>query len=179
MRLGIKLFSATVFGLGAILIGCTTAAPQPTPAATQPPATTIPVVQPTTAPTRPSTPTAAPTHASEPATRPPSTTGAPTQAATGTQSTATAPPDVTITYEDFEIVPPVIHILAGTKVVFLIKGAPGSYHQPYNTEGPNRFEAPFKLGNGASYAYTFKEPGMVTIRCGYHPDMVATVIVVR
>jgi len=85
-----------------------------------------------------------------------------------------------MTYRDFEIVPAKITIKAGTKVVFLVKSASGDCHEPYSSY-PDRSDASglFDSGalhDGASYAYTFKQPGTITIRCGCHPDMmIATV----
>jgi plastocyanin len=81
---------------------------------------------------------------------------------------------VFITYQDFEIVPAETTISVGTRVIFLIKG---SLHQPYNFTAPNTFEAQANLGDGASYTFTFNDAGTVTLLCGYHPNMSATLIV--
>ena len=106
--------------------------------------------------------TAAPTATPAPATATPEPTTAPTAA------------PVFITYRNFEIVPAQTTIKVGTTVTFLIQGA---LHQPYNFTAPNTFESPANLGDGTSYSFTFNEAGTVTILCGYHANMSATVIV--
>jgi plastocyanin len=161
--LNLKLIVATTLGLAAMLIGCTTAAS---------PATTAPPSQPTDAPTDPP-PTATYTLTPVPPTDAPTATA--TEAPTETPTTA--PTDVFITYQDFEIVPAETTIAVGTTVIFQIQGAPGSFHQPYNFDAPNTFESPPNLGDGATFAYTFNTAGSVTIGCGYHPNMLATVVV--
>jgi len=79
-----------------------------------------------------------------------------------------------IVYRDFEIVTAGVSLTAGAVVTFQIEGGP---HRPYNDTAPNDFEAPENLGDGATYKYTFGEPGTVTIRCRYHPEMTATIVV--
>jgi len=76
-------------------------------------------------------------------------------------------------YRDFEIVPAQIEIAAGQEVTFVIQGG---WHQPYNFTPPNVFEAPAGLTNN-TWSYTFDEVGTLTILCGYHANMSATVIV--
>jgi plastocyanin len=161
--LNLRLIIATTLGLAAVLIGCTSAVA---------PATTAPPSQPTTAPTDPPA-TATYTLTPIPPTDAPSATA--TEAPTETPTTA--PTDAFITYQDFEIVPAETTLSVGARVIFQIKGAPGNFHQPYNFDAPNTFEAPPNLGDGATFAYTFSTAGRVTIRCGYHPDMIATVVV--
>ena len=82
-----------------------------------------------------------------------------------------------ITYKDFEIVPRTVTIKVGTTVVFLIEAGFLVSNQPYNFNAPNVFESPANLGNGKSWSYTFNEPGTVTILCGYHSEMVGTIVV--
>jgi plastocyanin len=113
-------------------------------------------------------------------------------AAPAVASTGTAPPTpnqtpiasvVYMTLQDFVIVPDTLTIPIGAKVLFLIKSAPGSFHQPYSSFPDNfnesgLFSAPSGLGDGTSYAYTFTKAGTYTVRCGYHPaEMVATITV--
>jgi plastocyanin len=169
-----------VSALSLILIGCSTPPASP-PADTAAPQATVEPTQPPPVATR--------AHTAEPATQaaPPTSTEtattAPTEAptelptSTPTQAPTATPGTVFVTYQDFEIVPSQITIPVGTTVVFLIKGGFLSFHQPYNFDPPNVFESPPNLGDGATWSYTFNEPGTVTIRCGYHSEMVATVIV--
>ena len=178
MRSGMRLAIVVILGPAAILIGCTAATPQPAPTQTQPPATDAPAVEPTAVLTEPPPPTATSTHTPEPPTHTPTATATQAPAETPTTApTVAALPDASVTYQDFEIVPASTTIPRGARVVFLIRGAPGSFHQPYSFDAPNRFESPTNLGDGATYAYTFNEPGTVTIGCGYHANMVATVII--
>ena len=119
--------------------------------------------QPTDEPT--ATPTLEPGVTAEP-------TATPGPTATPTVAPTTAP--VFVTYRNFEIVPAQTTVKVGTTVTFLIQG---SLHQPYNFTKPNTFESPANLGDGTSYSFTFTEAGTVTILCGYHGGMTATVIV--
>ncbi len=169
-----------------VLTGCAT--PPPTVVVTLPPALVTTAPQPTDAPTHaPPTAGATHTHTAEPATQASTpiateaatsaSTAAPTQPPTepATLAPTATPGTVFITYQDFEIVPSQITIPVGATVVFLIKGGFLSFHQPYNFDPPNVFESPSGLGDGVSWSYTFNEPGTVTIRCGYHSEMVATI----
>jgi plastocyanin len=91
---------------------------------------------------------------------------------------------VTVIYQDFEIIPSNLRIKVGTKVTFLIKSDSGDCHEPYSSY-PDRTDISglFDSGalrNGASFSYTFRKAGTITIRCGCHPEMmVATVEVVE
>ena len=114
-------------------------------------------------------------------------TAAPAVASTGTAPpTPNQTPTASVAYmtlQDFVIVPNALNIPVGTKVIFLIKSAPGGFHQPYssfpdNSNESGLFSAPSGLGDGTSYAYTFTKAGTYTVRCGYHPaEMVATITV--
>lgn len=156
------------------LAACTTPTPAPTLVPTLPrPTNTIEV--------KPTDTLAPPTNTSAPATE------APTQpSATDTPAAPTATPAPTntptpatyfITYQDFSIVPAETIIRVGDTMNFLIKAGLFVNHQPYNFTAPNTFESPAGLGDGATYTYTFKEAGTVTILCGYHPEMQAKIIV--
>lgn len=130
---------------------------------------------PPTATEAPEEPTVAPTLA--PGETPqPTATPAPTATAAPTAEPTAAPTSapVFITYRDFEIVPAQTTVKVGTTVTFLIQG---SLHQPYNFTAPNTFESAANLGDGATYSFTFNEAGTVTILCGYHGGMSATVVV--
>lgn len=165
-----------------VLAGCDDLPPATVPTPISSPAISATAPQPTVEPTQlPSTST----HTAEPATQasaPTATeaaTNAPTEPPTAAPTLAptATPGTIFVTYQDFEIVPNQIAIPVGTTVVFLIKGGFLSFHQPYNFDPPNVFESPSGLGDGVSWSYTFNEPGTVTIRCGYHSEMVATVVV--
>jgi plastocyanin len=122
-------------------------------------------VRPTVEPTTGSTVTALA------ATARPSETAAPTEAAA---ATATTGPTV-IVYRDFEIRPATTTIKAGTEVTFFIENG---VHQPYaGAAAPFIFESPPNLGQGSQWAFTFNQPGTLTILCGYHSGMTATLIV--
>ncbi len=169
-----------LFALATLAVSaCSTPAPQPTsaPAPTQPPA------QPTSAPpTQAPQPTAAPTQAQPAATQTGATvapTIAPTLAPTRPPASPTvaAPKIASMVYEDFKITPNKITISVGTTVVFQIRNGK---HQPYssfpnNTNLSGLFEAPPNLGAGTSYQFTFRQAGVITVRCGYHTEMVATI----
>jgi plastocyanin len=122
-------------------------------------------------PERPTLAATAPSTATAPAAALASETPAPTEAAA---ATATTGPTV-IVYRDFEIRPPETRIKAGTEVTFSIENG---VHQPYaGAAAPFIFEAPPNLGQGSQWAHTFNQPGTLTILCGYHPGMTATLIV--
>lgn len=115
------------------------------------------------------TATAVPTEAGA-ATPVPSATFVP--AATNTSA------PVFITYRDFEIVPAQTTIKAGTTVNFLIESASGAFHQPYaGASAPFIFEAPPQMGHGVSWPHTFDTAQTLTILCGYHGNMTATLVI--
>ena len=83
-------------------------------------------------------------------------------------------------FEDFKITPSKLTISVGTTVVFNIKGGFLSFTNlissfPNNTNLSGLFEAPPNLGAGTSYQFTFRQAGVITVRCGYHTEMVATI----
>jgi hypothetical protein len=102
-----------------------------------------------------------------------------------TADLATAPPaasatlaPVFITYRDFEIVPAVNTARVGQQVIFLIESASGAFHQPYaGASAPFIFEAPPNMGNGVSWPITFNNAQTLTILCGYHGNMTATLVI--
>ncbi len=147
--------------------------------ATLPPSATAPPTQTATTAPRSSATSAPSVTAAATATLAATDTPAssPTATATATPAATTTPVTVFITYQDFEIVPAAATIRLGTRVVFQIRAGLLTFHQPYNFAAPNTFEAPANLGDGATYVHTFTEPGTVTLLCGYHADMRATLIV--
>ncbi|MBI2975432.1 MAG: hypothetical protein HYY33_00610 [Chloroflexi bacterium] len=168
--------------LAAILLLTACGAPTPPPPTVFPtlPPPAAATVQPPTAPVPPPTRTAAPATA---------VVETPYEVATAAPTVAsptTAPPTASVVYmtlQDFVIVPDTLTVPVGAKVIFLIKSAPGGFHQPYSSFPDNfnesgLFSAPSGLGDGTSYAYTFTTAGTYTVRCGYHPAaMVATITV--
>lgn len=150
------------------------------PAATQPPES-YPVV---TAAPPPATEASGgyPSDATQAATRPAPTEdpyegGAATNTPAPPGATATLEP-VFITYRDFEIVPATNTAKVGQQVIFLIESESGSFHQPYaGTAAPFIFEAPANMGHGVSWPITFNNPQTLTILCGYHPNMTATLTI--
>jgi plastocyanin len=131
-------------------------------------ATMVPVTETSPLPTASSVPEATTTAPGATVTTAAPATSAPAQA------TATIAP-VLITYRNFEIVPAQTTIQAGTEVIFLIEGG---LHQPYaGANAPFIFEAPNNLGNGSRWPHTFNDARTMTILCGYHANMSATLVV--
>ncbi len=162
-----------------VLAACATATQAPpTVVVTLPPSA---VQQTTVPPPTAEPPTAAPTDI-PPTDVPtvPGTTPAPTEAATATAAASPTPGIAYMTFQDFAILPSQITIKAGMKIVFLIKSASGTCHEPYssfqdNTNLSGLFDSGV-LRDGDSYSYTFAQAGVYTVRCGCHPDiMVSTV----
>ncbi len=92
-------------------------------------------------------------------------------------ATNTSPP-LFITYRDFEILPAQTTIKVGTRVNFLIESASGAFHQPYaGAAAPFIFEAPPGIANGQSWPHTFDTAQTLTLLCGYHPEMRATLVI--
>ncbi len=176
------------FALAAFLL--LTACGTPTP----PPPTVTPTLPPPAAATT-QPPTAAVLLPTNTVVRPTAVVETPYEVAAtapAVASTATMPPTpkqaptasvAYMTLQDFVIVPNALTIPVGAKVIFLIKSAPGGFHQPYSSFPDNinesgLFSAPSGLGDGTAYAYTFTKAGTYTVRCGYHPaEMVATITV--
>ena len=147
------------------------------PAATLvPESTTAPGAYPPATQAPPPQPTADP--GSYPAGQATATTDPYEEAATAPPAPTNTSEPVFITYRDFEIVPAQTTIRAGTTVNFLIQGGEGSFHQPYaGAAAPFIFEAPPNMGNGVTWPHTFDQPGTLTLLCGYHANMSATLIV--
>jgi plastocyanin len=189
--------SLRVTGIGLCLLLGLAACTPPTPNA----AAETPFVPPNTAATNavaaptttalpegyPVIPTSAPLPQDYPAETivPPPTTAPESYPGVTTPPPATAAPAATstsapvfITYRDFEIVPAQTTVKAGTLVTFLIQGGEGSLHQPYaGASAPFIFEAPPNMGNGVSWGYVFNTAQTLTLLCGYHSNMTATLIV--
>jgi plastocyanin len=196
LRLKSMVLAATLAGL--LLSACVQPTPTPTPAATGPgivgtgyPALAATDSQPTGYPPQPAAPTAdsgypAGGEQAQPSPEP-SVAASATPAATPTtigqaeaeptsaaQATAT-PGLVVIAYRDFEILPAQTTIKAGTEVTFFIENGT---HQPYaDSAAPFIFEAPPNLSTGSLWMHTFAEPGTLTLLCGYHADMSATLVI--
>lgn len=176
--------AAVVSGL--LLAACAQPTPTPTLQATNAPSINVPATAyPADAPTntQPAAyPAAGPTD-TQPAAYPAATEALPTNASSATPSgspteapapTAASGP-VVIVYRNFEIQPALTTIKAGTEVTFLIENG---VHQPYaGSAAPFIFESPPNLGTGALWSHTFDQPGTLTILCGYHAGMSATLVI--
>jgi plastocyanin len=93
-------------------------------------------------------------------------------------ATNTSAPPVFITYRDFEILPAQTTIKVGTTVNFIIESASGAFHQPYaGAAAPFIFEGPAQMGNGVSWPFAFNTAQTLTILCGYHSEMRATLVI--
>ena len=86
------------------------------------------------------------------------------------QATATKPKPVVITYSNFVITPSDNTIKVGTTVTFVIQDGP---HEPYNDKGVDQFDSGPNLVN-TTYSFKFTQAGTITLLCGYHSNMVAT-----
>lgn len=135
-----------------LLVACGASTPTPTP----------PVLQPTFVP---------PTQPSYPGGTPPLPTAPPL----GYPGSAPIP----ITYRDYEIVPAMLAIVAGTPIQFVMASDNGASHQPYSDSASSPFEAPTKLKSNETFEFTFTEPGTVTLLCKVHLEMRATLTVVQ
>jgi plastocyanin/uncharacterized membrane protein YozB (DUF420 family) len=111
------------------------------------------------------------------------TLGAPGPTATGAAPRATATPvpqatatkaptpkPVVITYSNWVITPSDNTIAVGQTVTFIIQNGP---HQPYNATGVDQFTSLGGLVN-TTYSFTFTQAGTITLLCGYHQQMTAT-----
>lgn len=188
-----RLVALVLLLTGMALAACNPPTASPAPATGLPP-TGYPVALPTNtspasgypasaaSPTAPAAPSATQPPQGSPAAEATATVPAPTAttapsntpAPTATpEPTATTGP-VTIVYRNYEIVPASTTIKAGTQVVFKIEG---DFHQPYaGAAAPFIFEAPANLAN-TTWSITFNNARTMTILCGYHANMTATLIV--
>lgn len=104
----------------------------------------------------------------------------------GTPPLPTLPPlgypgsaPILITYQDYEIIPASLSIVAGTPIQFVMASDNTAVHQPYSDSASNPFEAPAELKSGETFEFTFTEPGTVTLLCTVHLEMRATLTVVQ
>lgn len=124
------------------------------------------------------TPTVPPTATSEPtATQAPTATSAPTEDATSAATPAPEPTEaasdvVAVQIVDFAFDPPNITIPAGTTVEWTNVGP--TPHNVVSQEGI--WESPI-MEAGATYRFTFEEPGMYSYWCTLHPTMLGSVTV--
>ncbi len=88
---------------------------------------------------------------------------------------ATTSETITLTYQNFEIVPPSLTVKAGTLATFLVKDGT---HQPYTSDPAPTFDSGVPLSAGATYQFTFGTPGTFTLSCRLHDQMKATLVVV-
>jgi plastocyanin len=85
-------------------------------------------------------------------------------------ATATKPKPVIITYSNFVITPSDNTISVGTTVTFIIQDGP---HEPYNDKGVDQFDSGTNLVN-TTFSFKFTQAGTITLLCGYHANMSAT-----
>ena len=79
----------------------------------------------------------------------------------------------TIAIKNFAFSPVILTIKTGTTVTWMNQN--GAVHQIVSDSG-----TPFtsdSLASGASYQFTFIQPGTYTYHCTYHPTMKGTIIV--
>ncbi len=146
-------------------------------------ATPVPATATATAAATTAATTAAAASATPGAPGPTSTPGAPGPTATGAAPQATATPvpptvaplatkpkPVVITYSNFVINPSETTIQVGQTVTFVLQGAP---HEPYNQTGVDQFDSGPNLVN-TTFSFKFTEAGTITLLCGYHANMSAT-----
>ena len=101
----------------------------------------------------------------------PTATGAP--AATPTQAAPPpTPKPLVITYSNFVITPSNNTIAVGQSVTFIIQ----KLHEPYNQTGPDQFDSGTNLVD-TTYTFKFTQAGTITILCGYHANMTATLTI--
>jgi plastocyanin len=137
---------------------------------------TVPAVQPTAEPTATAQPTVAGSTVVAPAATSTTAANQPTPTSVpATPTTAAALEPVFITYSDFVITPGQNTAKVGQPIIFLIQG---SLHQPYaGAAAPFIFEAPNNLGNGTQFQITFNNAQTLTILCGFHGGMQATLTI--
>jgi len=91
-----------------------------------------------------------------------------------TNPSGTGLPD-TITLKDFAFNPSTLTVKAGTTVAWVNED--GASHTVVTDSGaPLSFTSP-TLANGASFQFTFTQPGTYTYHCSIHPSMKGTIIV--
>jgi plastocyanin/uncharacterized membrane protein YozB (DUF420 family) len=98
----------------------------------------------------------------------PRDTATPVPQATATK--APTPKPVVITYSNFVITPSDNTIAVGQTVTFIIQNGP---HEPYADKGPDQFDSGPNLVN-TTYTFKFTQAGTITLLCGYHSNMTAT-----
>ena len=183
MTLRSLLFRSSIIVAGLLLAACVGPTPTVAPSTIVPGTASIPTLTPLAGGYPADTPGASPTPSSYPVQNTQEPTSAPTNAAASETAVDTAPPakPVTITYHDvngtFEIVPGSSTIKVGTKVTFQIQSDSGQFHEPYSTTPPYNFDSGPGLADGQTYSFTFDKAGTITLLCGYHGNMQATLIV--
>lgn len=147
------------------LAACGGSAASNTPAASQASTPTAPPAA-TSEPTAAATPTPAPTAT----TATPAATPAPTTAAPA--PTEAPPSQVAVQIVDFAFDPPTITVPAGTTIVWTNVGP--TIHNVVSQDGV--WESPI-MEAGATYQFTFDEPGEYPYWCTLHPTMLGSVTV--
>lgn len=96
-----------------------------------------------------------------------------------TPSATTAPPASpggnTITIKNFAFDPAVLTVKTGTAVTWVNND--GASHAIASDAGSPAAFSSDTLSTGASFAFTFTQPGTYTYHCSIHPSMKGTIIV--
>ncbi len=100
------------------------------------------------------------------------TSGATATQPTPSQTTSTQPPTASITISGFAFVPPTIEITAGTKVVWT-----NSDSVVHTVTSDARIFDSGNMSRGATFSFTFTQPGIYEYFCIPHPYMKGTVVV--
>ena len=80
-----------------------------------------------------------------------------------------------IAIKNFAFSPATLTIKTGTTVTWI--NGDGAVHQVTSDSGTPVVFTSDTLANGASYHFTFTEPGIYTYHCTIHPSMKGTIIV--
>jgi plastocyanin len=97
---------------------------------------------------------------------------APSAPAAATASTAGGS---AVTIKNFAFDPAVLTVKAGTTVTW--QNQDGAPHAIASDSGAPAAFTSSQLATGASYSFTFSQPGTYTYHCSIHPSMTGTIVV--
>jgi|YNPNPStandDraft_1061719.scaffolds.fasta_scaffold205262_1 plastocyanin len=98
--------------------------------------------------------------------------GAPAAQPTPSQTASIQPPTASITISGFAFVPQTIEITAGTKVVWMNNDS-----VVHTVTSNDRIFDSGNMSRGATFSFTFTQPGTYEYFCIPHPYMKGTVVV--
>lgn len=107
----------------------------------------------------------------------PTPTPTPTATPGAAAPTATKPPaegGASVSIQGFAFSPATLTVSKGTTVTWTNKDSVA--HTVTTTEPGEGFDSR-NMGNGATFSYTFNNPGTFKYRCSIHPSMTGTVVV--